>query len=469
MSPVRALLTAAVCAGCLALAAPAVALPPIKHVFTIVLENKDEQTTFGPGAPSHYLAHTLPTMGQFVPNYYGIGHESLDNYIAMVSGQPPNGVTQADSPAFVNMFPGTVGSDGVAIGQGSVYPTNVHTIADQLSETGRTWKGYMEDMGNSTPSKPATCRHPAVGSPDSDQSATATDQYATRHNPFVYFHSIIDTPACDANDVPLDRLPGDLSSASTTPNYVFITPDLCHDGHDATCKDGGPGGYAGINNFLSEWVPKILASPAYKEGGLLMVIFDEGDKNNDACCNEQPGPNTPNPAGPSKGPGGGKTGAVFVSQYIQPGSVNQTAYNHYSMLRSVEDIFGLPHLAFAAADGLKAFDSDVFNAASPGSPGGSTGGGTGGSSKHRLRISVAHVPHRCVARGFTARVSIRTTSGVRRARAYVDRHSVKRSSHRRFKVRVNARRLRTGRHRLTVMAADRAGKRARRTVKFRRC
>ena len=138
MSPVRALFVAAICAGGLALAGPASALPPIKHVFTIVLENKDEQTTFGSGAPSPYLAHTLPAIGQLVPNYYGIGHESLDNYIAMVSGQPPNGVTQADSPAFVNMFPGTVGSDGVAIGQGSVYPTTVKTVADQLSAAGLT-------------------------------------------------------------------------------------------------------------------------------------------------------------------------------------------------------------------------------------------------------------------------------------------------------------------------------------------
>jgi hypothetical protein len=469
----RAPVLAAVLAGVLAFAAPASALPPIKHVFIISLENKDEATTFGPGAPAPYLAHTLPSMGQFVPNYYGIGHESLDNYIAMVSGQPPNGVTQADSPAFVNMFPGTVGSDGVAVGQGSVFPTDVKTIADQLSAHGLTWKGYMEDMGNSAPAKPATCRHPAIGSPDSDQSAKATDQYATRHNPFVYFHSIIDTPACDANDVPLDRLPDDLASASKTANYTFITPDLCSDGHDATCPDGSPAGYQGINNFLSKWVPQIIASPGYKDGGLLIVTFDEGDKGNDACCGEQPGPNTPNPAGPQPGPGGGKVGAVLLSPYVQPGSVNQTPYNHYSLLRSVEDIFGLPHLAFAAQDGLKPFGSDVFNASPSGSSGGGGGGGGGSgggtTGTARLRIKVRGTPRRCVTNGFTARVSITATRGLRRARAYVDRRSAKRSTHRRFKVKVHARGLRRGSHRLTVMAADRGGKRARRTVKFRRC
>src|SRR5689334_12387039 len=182
----RGLALAAFVAASLVLAAPAsAALPPIRHVFIIVLENKNQDQTFAANSPAPYLAHTLPSMGELVPNHYGIGHESLANYVAMVSGPPPNGVTQADSPAFVNMMPGAVGSDGVAVGQGSVYPTGVKTIADQLTSAGLTWRGYMEDMGNSFPSKPATCRHPAIGAPDSDQSAKATDQYATRHNPFV--------------------------------------------------------------------------------------------------------------------------------------------------------------------------------------------------------------------------------------------------------------------------------------------
>ena len=467
----RGLAVAAVLAGALALAAPAVAAPPIKHVFVIVLENKDQSQTFAASSPAAYLARTLPSMGLFMPNYYGIGHESLDNYIAMVSGQPPNAVTQADSPAFVNMMPGTVGPDGVAVGQGSVFPSDVKTIADQLASQGLTWRGYMEDMGNSAPAKPATCRHPAIGSPDTDQSAKPTDQYATRHNPFVYFHSIIDTPACDANDVPLDRLPADLGSADRKPNFVFITPDLCADGHDDTCADGtSPGGYKGIDAFLRKWVPQITTSQAYQEGGLLIVTFDEADSDNSACCDEQPGPNTPNPAGPHPGPGGGKTGAVLLSPFIEPGSTTKESYNHYSLLRSVEDIFGLPHLAFAAADGLKPFGSDVYNSAANGSSGGGTGGGggtTGGPA--RLRIAVRGVPRRCTSRGFRARVSIRASRGLRAARTYVDHRTVKRTGKTRFSLRVSVRRLRSGKHRLTVMAADRQGKRVRRTVRFKRC
>jgi hypothetical protein len=218
-------------------------------------------------------------------------------------------------------------------------------------------------------------------------------------------------------------------------------------------------------------VPRITGSPAYADGGLLIVTFDEADSDNDACCNEQPGPNTPNPAGPSPGPGGGKTGAVFLSPYIQPGSVNNTPYNHYSMLRSVEDAFGLPHLAFAAADGLKPFGDDVFNNPSGNAVPPVTPPGGGGSTPKaaRLKIRFGGVPKRCVAGSFKARVSIAATRGLKRARATVDRHTKRRSSKRRFSVKVRTGALRHGKHRLTVVAADKSGKRVRRTAVFRRC
>src|SRR6478609_755822 len=119
----------------------------------------------------------------------------------------------------------------------------------------------MQDMGNSVASgAPQTCRHPALGAADDTQKARPGDQYAARHDPFVYFHSIIDSAACRRNVVDLRALPGDLGSEATTPDYSFITPDLCADGHDETCPDGtSPGGYAGIDAFLREWVPRIKA------------------------------------------------------------------------------------------------------------------------------------------------------------------------------------------------------------------
>ncbi|MGZ4203311.1 MAG: alkaline phosphatase family protein, partial [Thermoleophilaceae bacterium] len=164
----------------LVVGAPArAATPPIKHVWVIVLENESATTTFGANSPAPYLAKVLPANGAFVGNYFGIGHASLDNYIAMISGQAPNPITQADCQQYTDIFPGTVGSDGQTVGLGCVYPTAVKTVADQLSAKGLGWKGYMQDMGNDPTREAATCAHPNLNSSDGTQSATAKDSYAT--------------------------------------------------------------------------------------------------------------------------------------------------------------------------------------------------------------------------------------------------------------------------------------------------
>jgi hypothetical protein len=345
-------------------AAPAAALPPIGHVWVIVLENEDFSTTYGPATRAPYLAHTLTAQGAFVPNYYGIGHASLDNYVAMVSGQGPNPDTQADCQFYQDVVPGAIGADGQAAGVGCVYPAAVPTIADQLTAKGLAWRGYMEDIGNST-TEPTTCRHPDLNSQDDTQSAHKGDQYAARHDPFVYFHSIIDSVSCNTNVVALDRLPEDLRAAATTPSYSFITPNLCHDGHDSPCVDGQPGGLVSADQFLQTWVPQIEASPAYQQDGLLAIVFDEASTSDtSACCGERAA-NTPAAGGQNGGPGGGKVGAVLLSPYIKPGTASQTSYNHYSLLRSFEDLFGLAHLGYAAADGLTPLGADVFTGSGP--------------------------------------------------------------------------------------------------------
>jgi hypothetical protein len=350
------------------LSAGASAVPPIKHVFIVILENKDYDETFAPDSPAPYLAKTLPKKGQLLTDYFAIGHLSNDNYLAMISGQSPNPQTQADCQNFNNFvlanpsFPYFPGGGGQVLGAGCVYPQFVTTIADQLQTKGLLWKGYMEDMGNDPDrDNGKKCAHPNIGSSDGTQHAEVGDQYATRHNPFVYFHSILDGPYCNERVVPLTQLPNDLNNAKNTPSYSFIVPNLCNDGHDAPCVDGAPGGLESINVWLKKWIPKILESSAFKKDGLLIVTFDEAEFPSDssACCNEPVGPNTPS-AGIT-GPGGGKTGAVLVSRFIKPGSVNSTPYNHYSMLRSIEDIFELPHLGYAAQNGLVPFRNDVYN------------------------------------------------------------------------------------------------------------
>jgi hypothetical protein len=344
-------------------AAASSSMPPIRHVFIIMLENESYPVTFGPQSIAPYLSRELPKQGALLSGYYGVGHYSLDNYLAMISGQAPNPATQDDCATYSEFAPTTSKPDdnGQLPGTGCVYPKNVLTIANQLTDAGFSWKGYMEDMGNDPAREAATCAHPVIGTADITQRATPTDQYATKHDPFVYFHSIIDKRKyCDSHVVNLDHLVHDLSRLKTTPNLVYITPGLCHDGHDAPCKNGQPGGLISADEFLHTWVPRILDAPAFKKDGLLIITFDEGNDGN-ACCNEQPLPGGPQPGG-KIGPGGGHIGAVLLSPFITPGTHSDVEYNHYSLLRTLEDLFGLTHLGYARDDKLQTFGSDVFTA-----------------------------------------------------------------------------------------------------------
>jgi hypothetical protein len=179
--------------------------------------------------------------------------------------------------------------------------------------------------------------------------------------------------------VNLNQLPQDLKSASTTPNLVFITPNLCNDGHDAPCKNGQPGGLVSADAFLKKWVPVILGSQAYRNDGLLLVTFDESDAEVEhdpaggvvinfagkTCCNEQPGPNLGSfPQSSKMGSytlsfqdfGGDRTGSVLLSPLLKPGTVSNTPFNHYSLLKTLEDLFGIDeHLGYAAQAGLVGF------------------------------------------------------------------------------------------------------------------
>jgi phosphatidylinositol-3-phosphatase len=346
-------------------------VPYVKHVFIVVLENENASTTFGKDSQAPYLAHTLKSKGAFVPNYYGIGHNSLTNYVAMVSGQSPNIQTQADCQVYNDITPGTPMSDGQVLGTGCIYPPGVETIGNQLGHAGFQWKGYMQDMNANAPKgQQSPCRHPAIGERDPWQSATPTDNYATRHNPFVYFHSLIDFKrTCRQHDVDYSHLRNDLKRPKSTPNYALIVPGLCDDGHDAPCANGDPGGLVSANRWLRKKMPTILRSHAFKHRGLLIVTFDEAEAtgsegDSSGCCNEQPGPSIVPPNTPgflTPGPGGGRVGAVMISPCIKPGTVSKKSYNHYSLLRSMESNFQLPYLGYAAQSGLRPFGSDIFS------------------------------------------------------------------------------------------------------------
>jgi hypothetical protein len=363
-------------------AGPASPALGIKHVFVIVLENENYEASYEDN-DNPWLGRKLQHRGALLTKYYAIGHVSLDNYIAMMSGQAPNSATSSDCLRYVDFTPSpaVMDSDGQAVGNGCVFPSNVKTLVNQLQAQGLSWRGYMDDMGNNPDREPPRCGRPGPssgsGTQDGTQSATAKDQYAARHNPFVYFHSVIDSGACKKRVRPLTALSHDLKRRSTTRNFSFITPNLCNDGHDEPCvgrdaTGSKAGGLVSMDHFLSVWVPRIQKSPAFQRDGLLIITTDEAETQDDAsaCCGERPGPNDPMPG--IHGPGGGRIGTILLGRCITPGARVSTPYNHYSLLRSLEDLFGITkggvdghgHLGFAGADDLQSFGSDVFSACS---------------------------------------------------------------------------------------------------------
>ena len=448
------------------LGVPTTSASQIKHVFVIMLENHGYNDTFGSSTQNPYMQKTLVPKGALLSEYFGTGHVSLDNYISLISGQAatqdtindcvPGGLGKLFAGAkqqFLDVQQTGTTPDGQVIATGGcVYPATVKTLPDQLAAAGLTWKGYMEDMGNDPTREPAgSCGHP-VSAPagsttvvyDPSSSGTAPsaavpygDAYATRHNPFAYFHSLdaqcnvvgiptyiptaTTSPAVAATTPgPTSQLGQDLSSYATTPNLVFITPNLCNDGHDGNgtgtspCANGQPGGLASPDAFLKYWIPIIQASPAYQKDGMIVITFDEGESTSSftfnasnlitgltvtypgaLCCNQQPGPNItasrptsysvalpqayasafglPTAAVAPTGVnltfgfsnyGGDKVGALILSPFVKAGSISTTQYNHYSMLRSLEQIFGLPaYLGYANDSNLSRIgdDSAIFN------------------------------------------------------------------------------------------------------------
>jgi phosphatidylinositol-3-phosphatase len=305
----------------------------IKHVFVISLASPGNEAAFGAASQMPYLASTLRPQGELLSGYSLLESAGLPNEIAAISGQPPNPSTAADCSTYAE-FPSTTttNKEGIVSGSGCVYPVETLTVADQLSSAGFQWRAYAEGMTGEG-GKAESCVHPDAGAAEQPTQGG----YAARQNPFVYFHSLLDLGACTSSDVPLTELDNDLSTITATPNYSFIAPDLCDAGVEGQCPSGAPSGAASADAFLSQWVPQILASPAYKQDGLLIISFDE------ASTGAAP-TSTPPPVG-----------ALLLSRYVTPGSTDSTPYNPYSLLRSTEDLFGIRHLAAAEGSAVSSF------------------------------------------------------------------------------------------------------------------
>ena len=301
---------------------PATSTASAKHVFVIALTTSSFRAAFGQGSVAHYLNGTLRRRGTLLTGYRTLGGSELPDYLAMVSGQAPNADTRDDCATYAEFPSGaTARSNGQVPGLGCVYPNTVLTIADQVTAAGEQWRAYLADMGNTT------CMHPDSNAADDGPVTGAGSDYTTRHNPFIYFHSLLDLGGCSSDDVGLTQLTGALHTDKRAPTYAFIAPGLCDEPSASPCPTTEPTGLAAEDAFLKRWVPPILASAAYKQDGVLMIVFARA------------------PASTASAPM--RTGALILSPLAKAGSTVRGNYNPYSVLRSVEDMLGYTPLAHA--------------------------------------------------------------------------------------------------------------------------
>ncbi len=239
------------------------ATPGYTHVVWIVLENVGYGVVGSSNAP--YLNHLIAQCG-LATNYHGTTHPSLPNYIALTSGSA-QGISDDNDPAS--------------------HPLAVPSIFSQLNGK---WRSYVESM-------PTPCDQVSGG------------EYAAKHNPAAYFTNLKGT--CARNDVSLPPHP------SFVQPFTFVTPNLCHDMHDCSVAVG--------DSWMRAFVPKVLSSPQYRSGRLVLAItFDE---NTSGSTNRVP--------------------TIVIAPSVPPGLKVGSYLDHYSLLRTTEQLLGLPFLAQA--------------------------------------------------------------------------------------------------------------------------
>ncbi|MGA9314445.1 MAG: alkaline phosphatase family protein [Solirubrobacteraceae bacterium] len=346
-------------------------LPAIKHVFVVMLDDEPYATAFGPASPAKYLTGTLEKQGELLLRYYAVAHEGLADGIALLSGQGPTEATAANCPTYSEISSASSGSDGQVLGSGCVYPSSTQTLMSQLSAKHLTWKAYVEGIDEG-PGTPSACAHPASGTADPSATAPAAGGappgYQTWRNPFVYFSSVAGSSACASRDVGMSALKSDLASEKSTASFSYIAPGPCDDGNPMPCVPGKADGMLAADAFLQKVVPEILTSKAYKQNGLLAITVDDAPATGEyadssSCCGQPKFPNLPMPTGVAKlsGSGGGQVGLLMLSPFVKKGGgLVQETYDHFSLLATIEEVFGLGKLGYAAGEEAKPFSASLF-------------------------------------------------------------------------------------------------------------
>jgi hypothetical protein len=329
----------------------------VQRIFVIMLENHSQNTTIGdPNLP--YLTSLANTYGQ-ATSYYGVTHPSQPNYVAAITGQLD--ITRMNDVA-TNHYSWT-------------------NLVDQLESHGKTWGAYMDAM-------------PSAGFTDPTWPGGGVSLYTNKHNPFILMDDVLSSADRKANIKPYTDLAADLNS-SHAPDFVWISPDQCNDMHGGVYATvaGHPETPCPYNTtvddqydtalkqkadaFIHTAVDTIRSSKAWTGNSVIFILSDEADFDGSAtdtdlwadvsgCC-DSPGygitPGLPegyiltdNGSHPWSGPfGGGLVPAVVVSSNGGKGIVDDTPYNHYSLLRTIEGAWNLGYLGYAAdGDNVKA-------------------------------------------------------------------------------------------------------------------
>ncbi len=301
--------------------------PPVQQVIVVMLENQSYSQIMGNGslAADAPFQNSLAAQCGVAQDYFGATHTSASNYLAVSAGQYPAG-----SP------PGC--------GSVSACATSEENIYDQLDSAGLSWRGYMESM-------PSNCDPKSGGS-----NTQAHDLYSIGHDPMIFYPDI-PAATCQADDVAVPSLTAasgqfytDLQN-QTLPSFSLVVPNTVDDSE-------GPGTKAQneqvSDTWLQDFISLVGSSPSYQAGNtLVLVAYDEGSAQfkdyavGENCASE--GADLPLNASDVSPQESCHMPLFVVYPYTTPGTIDTTFFDHYSITRTVEDLFGLPELANAAS------------------------------------------------------------------------------------------------------------------------
>jgi phospholipase C len=305
------------------------AIPHYQHIVEIMMENTSYQTIIGnPNAPK---INALASQYGLATDYFGVTHPSEPNYMANIAGSFFG--VQDDNQFYCT--PALASTDPNCAGTTVDHTVSASTLADQLTAAGMTWKGYFQSLPPVPPSGVIMTGPNANGPYTFKWPSNSIALYASKHNPFVNFTG---TQGALANMVPDTQLATDLADNSL-PNFSLIVPDQCHDMHGTGgCSDENALISSG-DSYVGETVSKILDSKAWTQGrNAIVITWDEDDFSDQGapgtgCCGADPG--------------GGHVATIVITNKGSYPITDATAYNHYSLLLSMEEAFGLPCLAHA--------------------------------------------------------------------------------------------------------------------------